>query len=152
MTGFVSPFQVSYQSYTECSIHVLKKALWSLPPHSVFPSRAFLGLIFPHCTAPHPAPQDLLLCQLTHCPSVVKSSLDDNRKCQQKYTESIANGSRYSNLLMDYLHYSQQLRLQLDTFTFFSQYSFRLLSDEHSYDVQMPFHLSVLGRSNIQEG
>lgn len=28
--------------------------MWSLPSHTVFLFRVFLGLIFPHCAAPHP--------------------------------------------------------------------------------------------------
>lgn len=51
---------------------------------------------------------------------MVKSSLDDNRRCHQKYTASTANGSRYTSFFMDYLHHSQQLRLQSDFFLDFS--------------------------------
>lgn len=81
-------------------------ALWSLPPHSVFQFRSFLGLTFPQLCCSIPPPQNLLHCQLPHCLSGVKSSLDDNRKCNQKHTESSANGSRCNSLLMDYLHHS----------------------------------------------
>lgn len=119
VTDFVSPLQASYLRATQNVAPTFwKPGSVVLATSQCLPVQSIPEINIPTLCCSTPPPQDLLHCQLTHCPSVVTSSLDDNKRCRQKYTESTANGSRYNSFLMDYLCHSPQFRLQLDTFTF----------------------------------
>lgn len=94
VTDFVSPLLASYLRGTQNVAPMFwKLASVGLATSQRLPVQNVPGINIPTLCCSIPPSKDLLLCQLTHCLSVVKSSLVDNRRCHQKYTAITAKYS-----------------------------------------------------------